>query len=218
MALTYTQLRTNIIQSTENDGQEFEDQLNQFIARAETRLTMDLDDAGLTSHQYSQVVASDPFVSLPSGFTIVQSLNITADGTRINLLQRDVDFIADYWPVRASVGTPKYYALWDDVTAIIAPTPVSAFPVELAFIVPPTAITSATPTNYYTSQTPNAIFYACMIEAELFNKNFDIVKLWVELYTKEIELLRNRARRSRRDDLEPHNQPANNANTITGGP
>ena len=163
-------------------------------------------------------MASDPFVTLPVGFTVVHSMNITANGTRINLLQRDVGFIADYWPVRASVGTPKYYALWDDTTAIIAPTPVSAFPVELAFVVPPTALTSTTPTNYYTSQTPNALFYASMVEAELFNKNFDIVKMWVDLYTKEIELLRNRARRSRRDDLEPHNQQANNANTITGGP
>ena len=218
MALTYSQLRANIIASTEDDGQEFADQINQFISRAEARLTLDLDDAGLTSHQYSEVVASDPFVTLPVGITVVHSKNITANGTRINLLQRDVGFIADYWPVRASVGTPKYYALWDDTTAIIAPTPVSAFPVELAFIVPPTAITSATPTNYYTSQTPNALFYASMVEAELFNKNFDIVKMWADLYTKELELLRNRARRARRDDLEPHNQQANNANTITGGP
>ena len=215
MALTYSQLRANIIASTENDGQEFADQINQFISRAEARLTLDLDDAGLTSHQYSQVVASDPFVTLPVGFTVVHSMNITANGTRINLLQRDVDFIADYWPIRASVGTPKYYALWDDTTAIVAPTPVSAFNIELAFVVAPTALTSATPTNYYTSETPNALFYACMVEAELFNKNFDVVKLWTELYTKEIELLRNRARR---DDLEPHNQQANNANTLTGGP
>lgn len=218
MALTYSQLRTNIIASTENDSTEFEDQIDQFIDRAEARLTLDLDDAGLTSHQYSQVVASDPFVTLPVGFTIVHSMNITSGGSRINLLQRDVDFITDYWPVRASIGIPKYYALWDDTTAIIAPTPVSAFPIELAFVVPPTALTSAAPTNYYTEQTPNAIFYAAMVEAELFNKNFDIVKLWADLYTKEIELLRNRARRARRDDLEPHNQPANNANTITGGP
>jgi hypothetical protein len=218
MALTYSQLRANIIASTEDDGQEFADQINQFISRAEARLTLDLDDAGLTSHQYSQVVASEPFITLPVGFTVVHSMNITANGTRINLLQRDVDFIADYWPIRASVGTPKYYALWDDTTAIVAPTPVSAFPVELAFVVPPTALTSATPTNYYTSQTPNALFYASMVEAELFNKNFDIVKMWADLYTKDIELLRNRARRARRDDLEPHNQQANNANTINGGP
>ena len=40
-------------------------------------------------------------------------------------------------------------------------------------------------------------------------RNYEVVKLWTELYTKEIELLRNRARRARRDDLEPHNQQAN---------
>ena len=108
MALNYSQLRTNIIESTENDGAEFESQLDQFIVRAETRLTIDIDDAGLTSHQYTQVVASDPFLGLPTGFTIVESANITANGTRINLLNRNVDFIADYWPVRTSVGTPKY--------------------------------------------------------------------------------------------------------------
>ena len=129
-----------------------------------------------------------------------------------------MDFIADYWPVRTSTGTPKYYGLWDDNTIIVAPTPVSAFNIELAFVAEPTAITAANPTNYYTAETPNALFYACMVEAELFNKNYEVVKLWTELYTKEIELLRNRARRARRDDLEPHNQQANNANTLTGGP
>jgi hypothetical protein len=217
MALNYAQLRTNVIESTENDGAEFESQLDQFIVRAETRLTIDLDDAGLTSHQYTQVVASDPFLGLPTGFTLVESANITANGTRINLLNRNVDFIADYWPVRTSVGTPKYYGLWDDNTMIIAPTPVSAFPIELAFVLAPTVLTSVNPTNYYTDETPNALFYACMVEAELFNKNYEVVKIWSELYTKEIELLRNRARRARRDDLEPRNQQANNANTLTGG-
>ncbi len=218
MALSYSQLRTNIIESTENDGTEFAGQIDQFIARAEARLTIDIDDAGLTQHQYSQLVASDPFLGLPVGFTIVESANITANGTRINLLNRNVDFIADYWPVRTATGTPKYYGLWDDNTIIVAPTPVSAFNIELAFVAEPTAITAANPTNYYTAETPNALFYACMVEAELFNKNYEVVKLWTELYTKEIELLRNRARRARRDDLEPHNQQANNANTLTGGP
>ena len=106
MALSYSQLRTNIIESTENDSTEFSDQIDQFIERAEARLTIDIDDAGLTQHQYSQLVASDAFLGLPDGFTIVESANITANGTRINLLNRNVDFIADYWPVRTSTGTP----------------------------------------------------------------------------------------------------------------
>ena len=67
MALSYSQLRTNIIESTENDGTEFAGQIDQFIARAEARLTIDIDDAGLTQHQYSQLVASDPFLGLPVG-------------------------------------------------------------------------------------------------------------------------------------------------------
>ena len=217
MALTYSQLRTNIIESTENDSTEFAGQIDQFIERAETRLTIDIDDAGLIQHQYSQVVASDSFLTLPGGFTIVHSASITAEGTRINLLNRDVAFIADYWPVRTSTGTPKYYGLWDDTTIIIAPTPVSAFDIELAFVVAPPVLTSVAPTNYYTEDTPNALFYACMVEAELFNKNFEVANMWSGLYTKEIDLLRNRARRARRDDLEPRNQQTNNANTLTGG-
>ena len=91
------------------------------VNRAEERLTKDLDDYGLVTYTSVAVSAGNNKVTLPSGTRIVKNVNITSDGSKINLLQRTDEFINDYWPVSASTSEPKYYARRNNTTILIAP-------------------------------------------------------------------------------------------------
>jgi hypothetical protein len=202
----------------EDDGTEFETAIPDFIRRAELKLTHSLDNEGLTEYATSQFTASDPFLTLPTGTLIIKNVNfINSGGSRISLLLRTKEYVEDYWPVRASVGVPKYYAKFRNDKVLIAPTPTSANSVELEYIIMPSALSTSKQSNYFTNFCENALFYASMVEACHFNKNATAAQVWEAQYQNEIILLANEARRNRRDDMETVASPAGSGDTMRTG-
>ena len=210
----YTYLVSDIIAAAEDDSTEFYNYIPNMVNRAEERLTKDLDDYGLVTYTSVAVSASNNKVTLPSGTRIVKNVNITSDGSKINLLQRTDEFINDYWPVSASTSEPKYYARRNNTTILIAPTPASTVNGEIVHINKPTALTSANQTNYFSDYAYDLLFNASMIEAMLFMKNYSQVGTYQNVYNQILDLQRNQARRTRRDDMQSPFSPAGGDNTI----
>jgi len=202
----YTFLVNDIIDACENEGAEFLAYVPNMVNRAEERLTKDLDDYGLVT--YTSVAVETRIVTLPVGTRIVKNINITSNGSKINLLQRTDEFINDYWPVIASTSEPKYYAPRDNTTVLIAPTPVSSFDGEIVHVSKPVALTSTTPTNYFSDFAYDLLFFASLIEAMLFQKDFPAAQMYEQKYAQVLELQRNQARRTRRDDMQTPASPA----------
>ena len=217
-AITYNTLVTQIKNTMEDDGTEFETAIPDFIRRTELKLTDSLDNLGLTEYATSQFTASDPFLTLPTGTYIIRNVNyINSSGSRVSLLLRIKEYVEDYWPVRASVGVPKYYAKFRNDKILIAPTPTSANDVELEYVIMPSAISASKQSNYYTNFCENALFYGSMVEACHFNKNSSAAQVWEAQYQNEVTLLANRARRNRRDDMETVASPAGSGDTMRTG-
>jgi len=70
---------------------------------------------------------------------------------RTFLIQKDISFMNEYWPDRTANATPKYYAMWDQDTHYIAPTPNVALSTELAYTYKPDGL-SSTQTSTWLSQ------------------------------------------------------------------
>ena len=51
----------------------------------------------------------------------------------------------------------------------------------------------------------------------MFMKSFNTTQAWQQEYAGEIERLRNRARRSRQDDMQTNFSPAGGPNTLVKG-
>ena len=123
---TYAYLKTDIINTTENDSTEFENQIPYFVEKSEIRLTKDLDDSGLTSYGSFTFTASDPIVSLPTETRIVRNVTYkTSVSSNITtLLQRPYEYAIDYWGyASASTGTPRYYSRKNNTEIYVVPTP-----------------------------------------------------------------------------------------------
>lgn len=220
---TYSDLKAALISTTENDGTEFTNEIPNFISRAELRLTKDIDDSGLDEYSAITLTAGNAVVSLNDRVRIVRNVNFTTSaGSKVNLLQRTIEYCNDYWPVSASTGEPRYYARKNNSSIFIVPTPVSTLTGEIQTASQPLALASATGTsvttaNYFTNYCFDALFYAAMMEATMYMKDWATVPAWQAQYEAAVITLRNQARRTRQDDMAIAASPAGGPDTITPG-
>jgi len=217
---TYSYLVTDIKNTAENDSTEFSNQIPYFINKAEIQLTKDLDDFGLDTFTAITLSASNPIVSLPAGTRIVRNVNYTTSTSSIktSLLQRTYEYAIDYFPyASASTGTPRYYARKNNTSIYIVPTPTSTLTGEIQTVSRPASLTSAAPTNYFSEFCYNALFYKCMVEANIFMKNWEVLQVFETQYKNAIDGLRNQARRTRQDDMETPLSPIGGPDTILQG-
>jgi hypothetical protein len=222
---TYSDLKTAIINTTENDGTEFSSVIPDFISRTELRLTKDIDDCGLDSYTAITLSASNPVVSLNDRVRIVRNVNFTTSTSSIktNLLQRTYEYAIDYWPyVSASTGTPRYYARKNNTSIYIVPTPTSTLTGEIQTVSQPLPLasatgTSVTTTNYFSQYCYDALFYGCMMEATMYMKDWQTLPLWQQQYEAAIITLRNQARRTRQDDMAVAASPAGAPDPVQQG-
>ena len=221
----YSFLKTDLINTAENDSSEFADQIPKFVEKAEDRLVKELDDPGLDNFSSFSFTASNPTVSLPVDTLVIRNVNFktSASSNITTLLQRTYEYAIDYWPYAStSVGTPRYYARKNNTSIYIVPTPTSALSGEIQYTRRPLALssatgTSATTSNYFSEFAYNALFNACMIEASKFTKSWDIVQVWESSYTNSVDALRNQARRMRQDDMENPRNPLGGPDTVIQG-
>jgi len=222
---TYSDLKTAIINTTENDGTEFSSVIPDFISRTELRMTKDIDDCGLDVYTAITLAASNPVVSLNDRVRIVRNVNYTTSASSIktNLLQRTYEYAIDYWPyVSASTGTPRYYARKNNTSIYIVPTPTSTLTGEIQTVSQPLPLasatgTSVTTTNYFSEYCYDALFYGCMMEATMYMKDWNTLPLWQQQYESAIITLRNQARRTRQDDMAVAASPAGAPDPVQQG-
>ena len=188
---SYSFLKTDIINTIENNSSEFEEQIPFIVEKAEDRLIKELDDPGLDNYSTFSFTASDPVVSLPADALVIRNVNYTTSvsttdvpaSSKVNLLQRTYEYAIDYFPfASASTGTPRYYSRKTNTQIYIVPTPASAVSGEIQFTRRPLALASATGTsvttsNYFSEFTYNALFNACMVESCKFTKSWDVLEV-----------------------------------------
>ena len=215
--MDFNSLVSAIVETTENDGSEFLGALPNMIQRAQDKMMNDLDDQGLVSYASVAVSSGTAEVSVPTGGEIIKTFTIEVSGARTQLKHSPYEYLLDYWPVSASTATPRYYGFKTNTEIRVAPTPSATIDSQIGFIAQITTITSASPTNYFTTHCENALFFATMVEASMFMKSFNTTQAWQQEYAGEIERLRNRARRSRQDDMQTNFSPAGGPNTLVKG-
>ena len=206
---TFTELQTQIRDYTETTSDVLTDVIvNDFIEHAEDRIFRELDLDVFRSYQTASLTVGNPFVAVP-GINITQdaftrSVQIYTDGgtpTREYLIQKDVTFMNEYWPNRDSTGKPKYYANWDQDRLYLAPTPNSAYKIELALNKQPTGLSSSNTTTWVSTNAPKVLLYACLVEAFRFLKGPDnMLQYYEQGYQQALQGLQIEQQGRRRRD------------------
>ena len=203
--LDYTETSTDVLSSTRTDD---------FIEHTENRILREADIDAFKSHQYSALTSSNPFLSLPGASGIgatptslatIRTVHIypaSGTATRTFLEQRDISFMNEYWPVRTSTSTPKYWAWWDENSIYLAPTPDSAYNIEVGITRLPTRLSSSNTTSWLGNNAPVALLYGCLAEAFKFLKGpAEMLQLYEQSYQRALQdLVIEQQGKHRRDE------------------
>ena len=219
MAITHSAFLTQIRNYTEVDANVLTDAIIQdFIRSVELGVAGKVDYDDLRKYATSNFTSSNRYINLPADAVIVRSIQvIEGSGNRIFLEKRDTSFISEY-NNDGSTGTPKYWANWDDFTALVAPTPSSALQVQINYIIDPPNFTSTNNTFLSTYQ-ESMLLHGVLAEAFRYLKGpMDMYNLYQTEYNEEIQNFAlqqmGRRRRSEYDDGVPRVQvPSPTPNT-----
>jgi len=170
MSYTYATLKTAIQDYTDNTESSFVTNLPNFIKAAEDRIFEAVDLEYFRKNVTSAMTSSDQFLSIPSDLLAVFSLQITTSGSESFLLQKDVNYLREFTPNASTTGVPKYYAVFSVDHFLLAPTPNSAYTVELHYFYRPTSLVDTATTTWMSANAPNVLLYGSLFEAYTFMK------------------------------------------------
>jgi hypothetical protein len=169
--MTYDELITNIRNYTEVDANVFTNAVcNTFILMAENRILRDIDLDVFKLEVTGNMTSGNKFLSAPSDILTHRYVMMTKDNQQIFLEFRDTSFMKEYWPNGATTGTPRFYSVWDQNTFYIAPTPDQSYVVELGYIRKPEQLSATNPETWVSINAPEALLYACLIQAYSYTK------------------------------------------------
>tara|TARA_S200002703_G_scaffold137939_1_gene127983 strand:+ start:1565 stop:2212 length:648 start_codon:yes stop_codon:yes gene_type:complete len=196
MSFTYLQLKTAIQDYTENTESSFVTNLPVFIRNCEQRIFKLVDLELFRKNATSALTQNDPYLSVPSDYLSSFSLSITNSSVKTFLLQKDVNFLQEHSPNASTTGIPKYYAFFDIDNFILAPTPNSAYTVELHYYYRPTSLTAGADsgTTWLSENASNALLYGSLVEAYTYMKGEqDMLTMYEKQFTEAISRIKDLA-------------------------
>tara|TARA_Y100000114_G_scaffold44418_1_gene40025 strand:+ start:9139 stop:9780 length:642 start_codon:yes stop_codon:yes gene_type:complete len=183
MAFTFTTLKQAIQDYLETDETTFVNNLPTIIKQAENRILKSVQLPNFRKNVTGTATGSSQYLATPSDFLFTYSLAVDNSGYEY-LLFKDVNFIREAFPSASTTGVPKYYALFDDTTFILGPTPSSGFTFELHYFYQPQSITETSDgTSWLGTNAESAILYGSILEAYVFLKGEpDLMQLYSARY------------------------------------
>jgi hypothetical protein len=186
--VNYTELKANVEDICEQTFTA--DQHAMFAEQAEQKIYTSVDLPALRKNQTGTLTSGNKYLTMPTGMLYVYSLAvIDGSGDYEYLLNKDVNFIREAYPGPSSTGQPKHYAIFDQTSLIVGPTPDTGYSVEMHFSYYPESIVTAG-TTWLGDEFDSALLNGALVEAIRFQKGEpDMVALYEKLYVQALTLL-----------------------------
>lgn len=187
MAITYANFLTQVRDYTEVDSNVLTDSIiDDFIRNTELNVAGQVDYDDLRKYSTSSFTSGNRAVSLPADCMIMRSVQVINGSDRTFLEKRDTSFISEY-NGSGTTGLPKFWANWDDFNIIVAPTPDSAYTIQINFIKDPPHF-SATNNTFLSTYQESMLLHGVLTEAFSYLKGpQDLYTLYKSKYDEEVQ-------------------------------
>ena len=200
--MNYASLKTAIQSYVENEFTTTD--INVFITQAEQRVFNTVQIANLRKNVTGALTEDKQYLTLPTDWLDTFSLAVLDGSSNYSyLVNKDVNFIREAYPAAGSnKGLPQYYALFDDTSLILGPTPDSGYTMELHYYYYPTSITtSGDGTSWLGDNFDSVLLYGSILEAYTFMKGEpDIMAEYQKRYDASLAMLKELAEYKNRND------------------
>jgi hypothetical protein len=190
MAWTYATLVQAIKDWTEYDETSFNQNINTFIRNCEERIVYASQMEVFRKNVSGSCSANNQYLAAPSDYLSPYSLALTVNGSKVFLLNKDVEYLQEYNPGGAT-GVPKYYAAFDVDNFLLAPVPTQSYAAELHYYYRPASIVDAG-TSWLGTNAEQALLYGSLAEAYLFMKGDDALQQqYTNRFIESVSRLKN---------------------------
>jgi hypothetical protein len=191
--MNYTQLVNEIQSYTENTFQTVD--INTFITQAEQRIYNSVQLPALRKNVTGTTTSGNKYLAMPTNWLATFSLAIiNAANEYTYLLNKDVNFIRQSYPDTDSdfYGVPAYYAVFDQNSFIMGPTPDASYAVELHYFYYPESITTVSGGQTWLGDNfSSALLYGSLLEAYTYMKGeADVMNTYKARYDEAMILLK----------------------------
>jgi hypothetical protein len=209
--MNYATLVETIQAYTENDfpdtagsgGLTSAEQVATFVEQAEQRLYNNVQLLELRKNVTGNATAANKYLSVPSDWLANFSLAVIdpTSGAYEYLLNKDVNFIREAFPYPATTGKPTHYAMFDQNSYILGPTPDASYEMELHYFYYPQSIVTAG-TSWLGDNFSSALLYGSLLEAYTFMKGeADVLAKYQERYNEALAQLKALGEGKNRQDM-----------------
>ena len=141
------------------------EQINTFIKQAEQKIHNSVQILDLRKNVTGSMTLGNQYLTVPTDWLANFSLAvIDSSGNYSYLLNKDVNFIREAFPNPTSTGQPTHYALFDNSSYILGPTPDQNYTSELHYFYYPESIITAN-TSWLGDNYDSVLLYGALIEA-----------------------------------------------------
>lgn len=194
--MNYTELVTEIQSYTEN--QFVTADINTFIKQAEQRIYNFVQLPAFRKNVVGQVTLGNKYLTIPTDWLATFSLAVIGlvsgtpnqNGEFTYLLNKDVNFIRAAYPTPTDTGLPEYYAVFDQSSFILGPTPDANYYIELHYYYYPESIVTAN-TTWLGDNFDSVLLYGSLLEAYTYMKGEqDVIAVYKQRYDEAMALLK----------------------------
>lgn len=169
--MTYSQLYTAIQQYIEAGDTDFLANIPNFVKAVEQKVYNTVQLPALRKNVTGATTSGNKYLGIPSDWLSTFSLAVIdpTTGAYTYLLNKDVNYIREAFPVPATTGAPTHYAVFNNSSFILGPTPNAAYEMELHYFYYPESIVTAG-TSWLGNNFDTVLLYGSLVEANMFIK------------------------------------------------
>ena len=178
------------------------EQINIFIEQAEQRIFNSVQLPVERRNVTGLVTVGNKYLNVPTDWLSTFSLAVIHPTTQEQtfLLNKDVEFIRECYPPPDTLATPKHYAIFDNTTFILGPTPDVGYNMELHYYAYPTSIVTAG-TSWLGDNFDSVLLYGSLLEAYTFMKGeMDVIQNYTMRYNEALAALKQLGEGKNRQD------------------
>jgi hypothetical protein len=209
--MNYATLVETIKAYTENDfpdtagsgGLTSDEQIATFVEQAELRIFNNVQLLELRKNVTGNATSGNKYLTVPSDWLANFSLAVIDPDTGgyEYLLNKDVNYIREAFPYPATTGKPTHYAMFDQDSYILGPTPDANYSMELHYFYYPQSIVTAG-TSWLGDNFSSVLLYGSLLEAYTFMKGEqDVLAQYQKRYDEALAQLKELAEGKNRQDM-----------------
>ena len=209
--MNYATLSSTIQAYVENDfpasvgagGLTATQQIDTFIKQAEQRIFNTVQLLELRKNVTGSTTANNKYLTVPTDWLSNFSVAVIhpTTGAYEYLLNKDVNFIRASFPIPTATGMPTHYAMFDQDSYILGPTPDQTYAIELHYFYYPESIVTAS-TSWLGDNFDSVLLYGALLEAYTFMKGEpDIIVGYQKRYDEALALLKELGEGKNRQDM-----------------